>query len=161
MLTYAPAPVRDPVSEPNPDTKKQMLTRPWVDWFAALGNRVDQQTQKLDVIEMYNLSGTIGVTPIPLSVSDQGIFRITYYTRIMQQAATSSSVTVTIGWTDGAITCFQAFPAMTGNTQGTTQSHTLMVRNDQASALTYQITVASNPAGQVRYSFIVMVEQVG
>jgi len=161
VLNYAAAPVRDAVSEPNPDTKKQMLTRPWVDWFAALGMRIDEQTRKLDVIEMYNLSGGFGVTPIPLSVADQGIFRITYYTRIMQQAATSSSVQVTIGWTDGAITCFQAFPPMTGNTQGTTQSNTIMVRNDQASPLTYQVTYASNAAGQMRYSLVIMVEQVG
>jgi len=160
MLDYAPAPIRDPIAEENPDTKKLMLPRVWIDWFAALGLRVEHQTETLDVTELFSQSNSIGTTPIPTDTLNEGLYRLTYYIRVASPAAVTSSLQVTLGWVDGAVACFQQFPAITGNTTGTLQSNTIMVRNDQGSPLTYAVQYASNVANQMKYNFYVMAERI-
>ena len=159
-LEYAPAPVRDPIAEEHPETKKLMLPRVWIDWFASVGLRIERQAETLHIVELFVLGGTIPVTPIPTDALNEGLYRLTYYMRVQAVAANSSSLQLTLGWVDEAVACFQTFPALTTNTIGSVQSGTILVRNDQASPLTYQVTYASDAAGQMKYNLFVAAERL-
>lgn len=158
-LEFAAAPIRDPIAVEDKDGRL-LLPRVWIDWFASLGLQIDRQTTTLNVVELFNLSGNIPPTPIPLDSLSEGLFRITYYTRINLAAAVSSSLQITLGWTDNAVTCFIAADPLTTNTVGTVQSNTIMVRNDQASPITYSVTYASDLPGQMLFNLFIMVEQI-
>jgi hypothetical protein len=41
------------------------MLRVWIDWFAALGIRVEKQAFTGDAVTIPEGEGTIGVTPIP------------------------------------------------------------------------------------------------
>ena len=159
-LEFAAAPVRDAIAVEDPTTEKLMLPRVWIDWFTALTLRLDTQTQALNTVELSAQQASIGTTAIPLDVLSTGLYRITYYTRITTPATVSSSLIITLGWTDGSVSCTSSGAAVTGNTVSTVQGGTIMVRNDQASPLTYATTYASVGATPMQYALDILVEQI-
>jgi hypothetical protein len=159
-LEFAPAPIRDPIAQEEAESKRLMLPRVWIDWFASLGIRVDQQTHTLNIVELFNLSGNVPPTPIPLDTLGEGLYRVTYYMRITTPASTSSSIQIGIGWTDNAVSCAIQADALTTNTIGTVQSNTLMIRNDQAAPITYEVVYASVGGTPMLYNLFIMVEQL-
>lgn len=160
-LEFAAAPVRDAIAVPDPETERLLLPRVWVDWFAALTLRTETNPQRLQTVELSQQSTSLGTTAIPLKVLTKGLYRLSYYVRITRAASTSSSVTVTLSWTDGSISCAFSTPtAITGNTTSTVRGDIILVRCDQASPITYATTYASVGATTMQYSLDIVVEQV-
>jgi hypothetical protein len=159
-LEFAPAPIRDPIAQQEAESQRLMLTRVWIDWFASLGIRVDQQTHTLNIMEEFNLSGAVAPTPIPTDSLSEGLYRVTYYLRITVPASTSSAIQVAIGWTDGAVSCSIEAEELTTNTVGTVQSNTLMIRCDQAAPITFAVEYTSVGGTPMQYNLFIMVEQV-
>lgn len=158
-LEFAAAPVRDPIAVPDQQTGLLMLPRVWIDWFTSLTIRVDSNPQSFSPVTLPAQGAAIGTTPLPV-VTNAGLYRITYYARITTAATTSSSLTITLGWTDGGNSCSLSGAAMTGNTVTTVQTGTAMVRSDQAGALTYATAYASVGATSMQYSLDITVEQM-
>ena len=79
--------------------------------------------------------------------------------RITTAASSSSSLTLTFGWTQ-AVTCTASSAAITGNTTATTGSFMVVVRADAATALTYATTYASSGGTAMVYRIDVAVEQL-
>lgn len=160
-LEFAAAPVRDEIAVPEPKTGRLLLPRVWIDWFTALTIQVERNPERLQTVELEQQGSSIGTTPIPLDVLSEGLYRLTYYLRITRAATTSSSLSVTFGWTDGAVSCAFSTPAaVTGNTTNTVRGDTILVRSDQAAPLTYATTYASVGATSMQYSLDIVVEQV-
>jgi hypothetical protein len=65
---------------------------------------------------------------------------------------------VTLAWVDGGVTCTFSGAAITGNTTATTQSGTIMVNSDGASAVSYSTTWASVGAPSATYQLTVIAE---
>lgn len=158
-LEFAAAPVRDPIAVPDQQSGLLMLPRVWIDWFTALTIRVDTNPQSFNPVSIAAQGAAIGTTPLPVDTS-AGLYRITYYARITTAATTSSSLTVTLGWTDNGNTCSVTGAAMTGNTVTTVQSGTVLVRSDQASPLTYATAYASVGGTSMQYSLDITVERM-
>lgn len=126
-------------------------------WLLALTARIATSGHLSTPATVSGGTGSIGVTPIGVAVS-AGVYRLSYYTRITRAATTSSSVTVTISWTDGGVACSKSFTAVTGNTTATTGSETYLVRADGGTNISYAVTYASVGGTSMIFDAIVEME---
>lgn len=134
------------------DTSR-LITSVWSRWILTLITRIQQTPQTLKIVSLTAQNASIGTTAIPIGSQLAGLFFVSWYVRVTTAAGATSAVQVTIGHTDGGVSCAQSGTNLTGNTTSTFESGgPLLVRADQAIAPTYQITYASNPAGAMRYS---------
>ena len=88
-----------------------------------------------------------------------GVFRVSWFLRITQAATTSSSVAVTVAFTDG-VSLTVSGAAVTGNTTSTFQQQSVVVRCDANSSLSYSTTYSSVGATPMQYALSVVVERV-
>lgn len=106
-------------------------------------------------------NASIATTSLPTDGDlSSGLYRVTYYARITTAAGVSSSLTVTFGWTDGAITQTHSGAAITGNTTTTWQTGSILIYVDAASPITYSASYSSNPAGAMRFNLFVTLERL-
>ena len=110
-------------------------------------------------------TAAIGTTAIPVSATGvstlkQGLYRVTSSARITQVATANSSVTLTIGWTDGGVACSQTFADMTGNLTTTTQGNVFALTLDAGASITYAVAYVSNVAASAQYALTIAVEEV-
>jgi hypothetical protein len=103
--------------------------------------------------------GSISSTTLLADTGSAGVFRVSWFLRITQAATTSSSVAVTVGFTDGVALTISG-TAVTGNTTTTIQQQSVIVRCDAASAITYSATYSSVGATPMQYALSVAVERV-
>ena len=132
----------------------QRLTRLWVDWFVALNDRLNAVVHQLKPIALTAQAVSISATAVPLGTLDAGLYWVTVYARITQADPTSSSLTVTIGFTTGGVACSFSGDALTGNTTNTVQSFSRLIRIDQGTTITYATTYSGRG---MRYSLDVLV----
>ncbi len=136
-----------------------MITNPWVKYLQlSLVPAVESAPQAAIVKTLTTQNASIGTTPFALGSVPAGLYRVSYYARVTTAAATSSSLTVTLSWTDGAVPCAFSGAALTSNTTASIQSNTILIRSDAAGAINYATTYASNAAGQMVYRLDLIVE---
>ena len=152
-FTFAPPPIRERF-----DAQDGTTRRPWVEWLTELVAQVVSAPSRVRSAEVAGHAASIAATE--LADGTAGIYRLTYYARISTAAVTSSSLTVTFGWTDGGVACSVSGTAITGNTTATTGTGAVLVQSDASAPITYATTYASNGAGEMTYTLYVMVEAV-
>jgi len=155
MVNLAPYLEQDEVVEEN-----RKLTRPWSDWFQAFVDAVNAAPSTKSAVALTAKAASIAATDLTDGTYPAGVYRVSYYARITQAATTSSSLTVTIDWTDGAVNPSQAGAAMTGNTTTTVQSGSVLLRSDKAAAINYATTYASVGATPMQYRLDVTLERM-
>lgn len=155
MSTLAPIPFNTPIVD-----RDGTLLRQFGQWLIALVTQVQSGVRQVASVTLSDQAASIGTTSLPLGTIAPGLYRISYHLRITQAATTSSSATVTIGYTTGAVSCTQAAAAVTGNTTSTVQGNTLVVKADQASALTYAVAYASVGATPMQYGITLAAELI-
>ncbi len=153
LLDTAAPPLSDPISG-----KDGALTVPWSDYFGRLPITFAAFPARFRNAALTTQAASIGATALDSSVNE-GLYRLTYYARITRAGTVSSSLTVTLSWTDGGVACSYAGSAITGNTTATVQSGTVMVRSDHA-AINYATTYASAGATTMQYALDVVLERV-
>lgn len=136
------------------------LVRSWMDWFQTLMLRVNVTPYRAQDLRLTGQSAAIPTTAIPMGALPAGLYRIGYALRITRAASTSSACALTVGWTDDAVVCTQAFASLTGNTTATTQNGTMLVRCAQESPLTYAVTYASVGATTMQFALDMIVESI-
>lgn len=165
MGTVANPPIYTSLIQLDPATGKPLpgwlLSKDYTIWFQqSLIPPVEASSTLLTPVSVSAQAASISVTPIPLPALGAGIYRLTTYARITTPDAVSSSLIVTLGWTESTITLTHSFPAMTGNTTTTVDSQTFTVQIDQATPLTYATTYASNTPGQMKYTLNLLIESL-
>lgn len=131
----------------------------WSNWFTALRDAINLVPARVFSVRREAQGAAISSTTA-LTVPETGVYRMTYQARITQAATVSSSLTVTLEWVDGGVTCSQSGAAITGNLVTTVQSGSIVVYADSASAITYSTAYASVGATSMTYALSVFVEQV-
>lgn len=129
-------------------------------WLLSLTQVVQNSPQVITVLNLTGKSASIGTTAFTLGSLGSGTFQVTWHARVTIPAGTSSSLTVTIGYTDLGIPVTQSGVAMTGNTTTTVQSTSVVFPNDAAAPITYATTYASNPAAAMVYEIRFVVQQL-
>jgi hypothetical protein len=150
-----PFPARDAIVDSNGHP-----TRALIDWQTRQQTTVDASPTRLRTESVAAQGASISAVPITLGPLAAGLYRVSYYARITRAATSSSSLTVSIGFTDGGASRTLSGAAMTGNTTGTVQSNTWLIRLDQASPVTYSAAYASSGATSMQYDATFVVEQV-
>lgn len=168
MSAQQPPYPRFPISEASVDEntrqKVQTVTTPWGLYFRNLRDDVDNAAiaQETFSTPTTGSSASIGTTTI-FTPGQDGVFAFQYYAAVITPATTgaaTSSLITTLSWTDGGISKAKSFPAMTGNTNGTTDSNNYLIVADGAAPISYSTTYASDTAGQMVYKLFGLVSSV-
>jgi hypothetical protein len=140
------------------------LTQTWQRFFSQIQQTISASPTRIDISSLTGQSANIGATDVSGSNAAAGVYGIHVYARITTPATTgaaTSSLTVTIGWTDGGVTQSHSFAALTGNSVTTVLTNpSLTIRSDASSPITYATTYASDTAGQMQYSLDVALLRV-
>ena len=159
MISLAPLPdfvVEQPVAASRISGR---VTQAMRYWLLALADRVDTTPLLAATVTASTQAASIGTTNFAILDVQPGVYRLSMAARISRAATTSSSLTVTFGWT-ATVACTTSSAAITGNTTATTGSLTYLVRVDEATAITYATTYASAGAVTMQYTLDVLCEQV-
>ena len=168
MAKTAPIPSDSVLVEPQLDPQSGrevptgIISNAWYEYFLQAQDRLNAGADTLTpvVAAGINQSAAIPTTSIPLTTLSVRLYRVSTYARITQAASTSSSLTVTLGWTDGTVACTSSGSAMTGNTTSTTQSLSAMIRSDSSTPLTYSAAYASSGGTAMTFRLDLAVEQI-
>ena len=158
-MSFLTAPLN--AKEPMVDQHRRP-TSTFLDWVTALSQDVDAAPAGFAPTSVTGQTATISTTPIIAAALSAGLYRVTWYARITTAATTgaaTSSLTMTVYWTDG-VSCSYTGAAMTGNTTATTQSDTQMIRVDSATPVSYSAAYASDTAAEMTFSLALVLEQV-
>jgi hypothetical protein len=154
-MVNPPMPARDAMID-----ERGLVRRIWQVWFRNLTNAVNDAPARIQTIALVGQSASIGATSIPSATLTAGLYRVTWYLRISTAAGTSSSVTVTIGWTDDTVTMSLSGAAVTGNTTTTSQTQTSLLAVDNASPVTYATVYSSAGSPAMQYALDITLEAV-
>ena len=98
LLGSAYPPLQDKVSD-----KEGILTPPWLDYFSRLPSTLASIPNRISSVTLSLRGASISSTDFSGTVLAVGLYRIAYYARITRAGSTSSTLTVSFGWTDGAV----------------------------------------------------------
>lgn len=167
--TPIPMPLSDPISTPrNPRAKpgqkdpgEGILSPEWVPYFTDQGETVSSVSQIVSpMVELTAQAASIVSTPIPTTTLAGGYYRVSFYARVTTAAATSSSLIVTLSWTDGGVSCGISSVAVTGNLTSTVATGTAVIEIDQATGIAYSTTYASVGVPAMQYKLTVILESL-
>src|SRR5512139_132421 len=146
LLNTTAPPIEDLVVD-----KSGRLTMLWKQWFGRVPATLASIPNIFNTVSLSTQAASITATDFSGTTPKAGVYRITYHARITRAATTSSTLTVTLAWTEGGVGQSAAGAAMIGNTTTTIQSDTLLIRSD-AAAVTYATTYGSVGATTMQYS---------
>lgn len=152
MAKLPPFPLRNVVTEPT-----RLLSSLWRDWFTALRDLLNTAPARVFSTHL-TAQNTSLTTTTALTVPETGIYRLSYTARITQAATVSSSLQLTLSWTDTSVLCAQSGAAITGNLVTSQQSGQIVVYADAASAISYSTAYAANPATSMTYALTLVIE---
>jgi len=168
ITSQAPLPVQDPIATPRRrnlgkgeiDQFEGLITFEWLRSLGQLQTQVSQGPTRVSSERLAEQAAAIPATDISGGALNAGLYRLSYYARITQAAGVSSSLTITLSFTDGGIPQSFTFAAMTGNTTTTIQSETKVIEADANTPIRYAVAYASAGAPVMKYRLSVSLEQV-
>lgn len=150
-----PIPLEAPVTE----DKTFVLTQDWWRWIDLFIRRFQKCAQTLKAIALTGQTAAI-VTSNLYTTLEAGVYRVSYAMRVTTPATTSSSLTITIGWSDAGVALSQSGAALTGNLVTSQQNGSFLVRCDGGSIITYAEAYASVGGTSMIYKCDLTVELV-
>ena len=132
----------------------------WLRFVAGLAARLEKTHALLKALRLQTQAASIASTAFDLPSLAPGLYQVTWYARITRAATVSSELTVTIGFTDGVVAQTFSGALLNGNTTGTWQSETKLIRIDEGTTITYATTYASVGATAMQYQVDFVVSSV-
>ena len=132
----------------------------WLRWLNGLAVDVDEKPARKAVRNLSAQGASIATTALPIGTIHAGLWRVSYNARISRAAGTSSSLEVTISWTQNTIAMSSTGAAIIGNTTATHQFGTLILRVDAATPISYATTYGSVGVPTAQYSLDLCAEQL-
>ena len=156
-------PYHDPfVVAANPMESKKIPAlaagKAWLRWFGTLVQNIDSAPVRKTSVRLVDQAATIPITPIPMESLSPGLYRVSFYSRITQAGTVSSSLKVTISWTDKAQALSLDGDTLVGNAVTEYDFGTAVIRVDAASAISYTATYAASAAASMLYDLSITVE---
>lgn len=91
------------------------------------------------------------VTTNAYAVLVDGLYEISWYVRKTTADGVSSSLTLTLGWTESGLPLTEAQAALGVDSTSAEQSGTKLIHVDANTALTFAVAYASNTPGQMKF----------
>lgn len=145
---------------PMVDPQNHLITRQWDALMREILAGLVAASTVIGSTILTAQAATITPTAVLTPPLVAGLYRLSYYVRVTQAATTSSSVQVTLGWTDGGVSLTSSGAALTGNTTSTFQQNAVLAHVDADSAITYAASYASSGATPMMFQLSVLVESV-
>lgn len=140
------------------------ITEPWLQALDQQGQQITAAPQRLNTVSKTNQGAAIAATDLTSDTIAEGLYEVRVYARITTRASTgaqTSSLTITIRWTEGGVAQSEAFTALTGNQVTTVLTGAAKtIRADAATPITYETAYASDTAGQMRYRLDLVLSRV-
>ena len=136
------------------------IGKDWFDWLSNLTTVVDTKPARRAATGVSARTSSIATTPIPIGTVSPGVWRISFTQRVRVPGTVSGSLTTTISWTSGGVAQTFTGAVMNGNTTTTYQQHTIVIRVDAATAISYDVVYASAGATAMQYDFDVVAEEL-
>jgi hypothetical protein len=146
FLSFDQPPLRDRIAD-----RTLRMSRTWAQWFTRLIPTLDSIPNRLNTVSLTEQGAAISATDFSNYVLLPGLYFLSYYARITTVGGVSSSLTVTLGWTDGGVAQSYSGSAMTANKTFTNQSGSVMVHVDSGSSVTYSTAYASAGSPSMEY----------
>lgn len=150
--------VSPPTRVPPLDGLPNPFAREWRNYLLSLQNVGQASPQILQETSVEAQTAAITTTPLALPAISAGFYRVSVYYVTTTAAGVSSSLTVTIGWTDNAQPTSRAFPALVNGALASNGGGDFLIHTDDNSPITYAVAYASNAANQMAYNLGVIVE---
>jgi hypothetical protein len=165
-----PLPLNDPIARTKrpeywgkgekADPQEGGLTDAFIAFFTQFGLTLEGAPARVASVALTGQSASIGATDMSSGGLSAGLYEFAWYARITQAATTSSSLTVTLDWTDGGVSPSFSGAAITGNTVTTFQSETKLIRIDSLSPVRYSTVYSSSGATPMQYALYVTLTEV-
>lgn len=136
------------------------IQRAWYEFLLGVTTRAQQSAPVLVTKTLTAQSAAILPTDLPLGTTTGGLYRVSTFARITVPASVNSSLTLTIGFTSGAVACSFSGAALITNTTASVQCNTFVLRSDAAAPITFAVAYVSNAAGMT-YRLDVLAELLG
>ena len=150
VLTNVPPPVDDPIAQPKrpqfegrPDPQEGKITRQWLDYLISLGTAIVQSVSRIAEASITDEDATISPVDVTTGLIAAGKYEFTYYASITREAGTSSSLEVTLDWTDRGNAKSYTGPAIVDGAVTDSQFGGGLIRVDGASPVRYSTVYAS------------------
>lgn len=164
-----PIPLQDPIARPRDyarfpvgksrDPLEGLITDSWIKYLTNQAQTIAGSPLKLSTVSLTAQTGSIAATPFGTGTTNSGLYIVWYQFHITTAAAVSSSLSVTLSWTQNGSALSKAFTAVTTNTTATTDSQSYMILSDAAAPITYATTYASVGAPAMAYEIYLLVWQ--
>jgi hypothetical protein len=152
-----PLPDRAPLVMPQTD----LISPDWYRWLSVIRALVGAAAQRLgNDIVLLDQAAAIPTTPWPLPPLTRGLYRVSAYGRVATAGSTSSSITVTIGWTERGVALTTSSPALTTNSLTATLLWSVPILIDGNTPITYAVDYKSTGGTQMRYDLGLAIESV-
>jgi hypothetical protein len=162
--TAAPVPWNTAVIQLDPQGKPLpgfTMSKDFGNWFfSSVVAPAANTPQFYPSVNLTAQNAAIGTTPIPLPALANGAYRISWYLRKTTADGTSSSVQLTISWTEGAVALSLSGAALATDAVTAVQSNSITILIDAATPISYSTTYASNTPGTMKYRLFILVESV-
>ena len=169
LLNNAPLPMTDPISRPRradefrpgqKDPLEGLLTEPWAEFLSLMALNVQRSSTRLSSVSLTSQAASISATDLTNGAIKDGLYRVTYYARIMRAAGISSSLDVTLSWTDGGVAQSQTGASITGNSTTSLQSVSFLIHADASSPINYATVRVSAGVPSMLYRLDVVLEVI-
>jgi hypothetical protein len=154
VANFPPIPYSDGLLEGD----DKPISHSWYLWLFALVALLQASARVVTTKSYTNQSASIPATSLNVTVA--GVYRVSWTLRPTQAATVSSSLIVTIGYTDAGQVLSVAGVALTANLVTTPQSGTFLLRTDGASPVTAAIAYGSVGGTPLVFKADVTCEQV-
>ena len=166
-MAYASAPIDDAVAVPDSrhplaaKLPKLKMGRSWLRWTSGLTVEVDSKPSRQAQRNLSAQGASIANTSLPIGSVVPGVWRVSYTVRVTRAGSVSSSIQVTIRWTQGGVTQTEAGAALAGNLTTTREGATRVIRPDNATPISYSTVYADGGgATSMQYSLDLVAELV-
>ena len=154
LLRQEPRP-RDPLVD-----DKRNITYRWGIFIDALLQTITQQpTLPTQPTRLTQQAASVGATPLSLGTNNEGLFRVSWFLRIITLGGTTGTAQVVVRSTDGVAACVQS-GAVLDQAVNTVQSGSFLVRRDQGTPITFEVTYTSTGVPDMEFNIDVVVEVV-
>ena len=168
-MAYAPLPTEAPIAVPdrkvaNPLSArlpKLKLSPAFTRWLSGLTQQVDAKTAVISKAVEPDLSDAVAVTPLQIADVTAGIWRVSTRVRVITPGSVSSSIQVTVTWSESGVTQAESGAALNGNLTTTREGKTFVIRPDASTPISYSTAYADGGGAQrMHYSLDVVAERL-
>ena len=142
--------------------EKRRPSKSFLEWVtSSVLTRLDSAPARASTASVTERAASIGTTSLNSGSLSAGLYQVSWFARITQAATVSSSLTVTISFTQGGVSLTLSGVALTGNTTTTVQAESPhLIRIDGATPVSYSTTYVSVGATAMKYRLDVVLTRV-